>query len=427
MHDVLVIGSGPAGTALAAALNRAGLRVAGLTPADPWAPWVNTYGIWVDELADVDWVGVDQVGVDQVGVDQVGEVDVLGPRWTDCSAYMHGPEIRLDRIYALFDNQKLQSSLLGQCERGGMTWQRGAAAEIEHFPTHSTVTRQDAAAISARLVVDASGHFPALVRRPPKPDIAYQAAYGIVGRFSAPPVRAGQLVLMDYRADHLSDEERRTQPATFLYAMDLGDDVYFVEETSLANVPAVSLELLKDRLIRRLSRRGIVLVEEHHIEKCLFPMNLPLPDLTQPVLGFGGAASLVHPASGFQVGTALKRAPGLAVAITKILDRGDAHPARAGWSALWSNDAIRKRNLYLFGLECIMRFDERQLHDFFSTFFSLPHRQWAGYLSNTLSTPELSLTMLNLFGKAPNRVRSSLVLSAGRDPGLLWQALTGAA
>ena len=41
---------------------------------------------------------------------------------------------------------------------------------------------------------------------------------------------------MDYRCDHLS-EEQRSEPPTFLYAMDLGDGVFFVEETSLALAP----------------------------------------------------------------------------------------------------------------------------------------------------------------------------------------------
>ena len=41
--------------------------------------------------------------------------------------------------------------------------------------------------------------------------------------------------------------------------------------------------------------------------------NLPLPDRNQPVLAFGGAASMVHPASGYMVGSLLRRGPDLAV------------------------------------------------------------------------------------------------------------------
>ena len=41
-------------------------------------------------------------------------------------------------------------------------------------------------------------------------------------------------------------------------------------------------------------------------------MNLPLPYRNQPLLAFGGAASMVHPASGYMVGALLRRAPTLA-------------------------------------------------------------------------------------------------------------------
>ena len=51
---------------------------------------------------------------------------------------------------------------------------------------------------------------------------------------------------MDYRCDHLS-EEQRSEPPTFLYAMDLGDGVFFVEETSLALAPGVPYDVLKQR------------------------------------------------------------------------------------------------------------------------------------------------------------------------------------
>ena len=48
--DVLVIGAGPAALAIAAALVQRGVQVQGLAPADPAAPWPNTYGIWGPEV-----------------------------------------------------------------------------------------------------------------------------------------------------------------------------------------------------------------------------------------------------------------------------------------------------------------------------------------------------------------------------------------
>ena len=47
--DVLVVGAGPAGMALAAQCARRGLRTGLVDPA-PQRPWTATYGMWADEL-----------------------------------------------------------------------------------------------------------------------------------------------------------------------------------------------------------------------------------------------------------------------------------------------------------------------------------------------------------------------------------------
>jgi lycopene beta-cyclase len=406
MADIIIIGAGPAGLAIAAALVRQGLRVIGLA-ASPEAPWPNTYGVWVDEIA------------------HLGLADLLGHRWSDCTVYAAGREIPLGRDYGLFDNTRLQEHLLARCERGGMRWERGTVQAALHTSSGSEVVTQDGRRLAARLVVDASGHHPVLLRRPPRRGVAYQAAYGIVGTFTRPPVRPGQLVLMDYRAEHLPHSER--EPPTFLYAMDLGAGRFFVEETSLAHVPGLKMEHLEQRLRRRLAWMGVEVQEVHHAERCFFPMNPPVPDLCQPIVGYGGAASMVHPPSGYLVGHALRRAPGVAQAIAVALGSSGTpqQAARAAWLALWPSGRVRRRALYLFGLASLLHCREPELQAFFATFFQLPSASWQGYLSDTLSTRELLGIMLRLFLRAPMQVRRALVLSAGQEPGLLWQALGG--
>jgi lycopene cyclase-like protein len=402
--DVLVLGAGPAALCIAAALCERGVAVQGLAPDDPAAPWANTYGIWGPE------------------VDELGLQQLLGHRWHDTRSYF-GDQLATGAMvhgidYGLFDKTALQQHWWGPCQNGGVRWHQGRAVAIEHESAGSVVITEAGEHLRARLVIDASGHHSRFVQRPDEGPVAGQAAYGIVGRFSAPPVDPGQFVLMDYRCDHLSEAERRCAPPTFLYAMDFGEGVFFLEETSLALAPAVPYDVLKDRLLRRLALRGISVEQVQHEEFCLFPMNLPLPDLQQRVVGFGGSASMVHPASGYMVGSLLRRAPALADAIAAGLrtpNAGAQQLAAQAWQALWPLELQRRHALYRFGLEKLMRFSDPQLRAHFTTFFSLPREKWFGFLTNTLSLHQLIAAMVRLFVVAPWSVKAGLMLMQGRE------------
>jgi lycopene cyclase-like protein len=431
--DVLVIGGGPAALAMAAALGAERLKVVVLSPNDPSDAWANTYGIWGEE------------------VDALGLAHLLGHRWSHSVGFFGAGEADADgpanaptvlgRDYGLFDKHKLQTHWLQLCQQAGVIFQRGTASGIGFIDGDGLPATADTPGsrcrvcgpanleLTARLVVDASGHQPVFVTRADEGPVAGQAAYGLVGRFSAAPVEPGEFVLMDFRCDHLTPAERLAPP-TFLYAMDLGDGLFFVEETSLALAPPVPVAELRQRLERRLAHRGVALLELHHEEFCLFPMNLPLPHLDQPVLAFGGAAAMVHPASGYLVGALLRRAGGLAKAIAAELKRVEptsvAALAAAGWQALWPAELRRKHALYTFGLEKLMRFREDQLRHFFATFFSLPGPIWYGFLTNTLPLPELIWAMLRLFLLAPWDVRWGLMRQRGRELSLAWRLLVPA-
>ena len=51
--EILVVGGGPAGLAIADACSTLGLEVACLMPG-PDEPWVNNYGAWAEDLAPLD-------------------------------------------------------------------------------------------------------------------------------------------------------------------------------------------------------------------------------------------------------------------------------------------------------------------------------------------------------------------------------------
>jgi lycopene cyclase-like protein len=410
--DVLVVGAGPAALAIAAELADRGVRVEGLAAADPAAPWANTYGIWGDE------------------VDALGLAHLLAHRWRDTVSHF-GPGGPADsgithhrRDYGLFDKARLQRFWLDRCAAAGMVWHRGEAREIRHGDGQSWVITAAGEELPALLVIDATGHEPVFVRRAEEGPVAGQAAYGIVGRFSRDPIPRERFVFMDFRCDHLSAEQRR-QPPTFLYAMDLGDGVFFVEETSLALAPPVPFPLLRERLHRRLASRGAECIEVLHEEFCLFPMNPPLPFLDQRVVGFGGAAGMVHPSSGYLVGGLLRRAPGLADGIVAALGRGErgATLAATAWATLWPADLRWKHAFFRFGLEKLMRFDEARLRHHFDSFFALAPAQWYGFLTNTLRPVEILAAMLRLFLLAPGDVRWSLIQPRGRELALMLRLL----
>ena len=391
--DVVVVGAGPAGLALAASLGETGLRVVGLAP-DPRAPWPNTYGVWLDE------------------VEPLGYAPYLAHSWTDVVAHFGRGELPLGRTYAHFDNAALQHQFLKRCERTGVRWLRGTAARAEHTVGGSSLHTTDGYAYSAHLVIDTTGHAAGLVTRPPG-NPAFQTAFGVLGRFSAPPVAPGQMLLMDFQDGFLSPTERLTP--TFLYAMDLGDGLYLAEETSLAHRPGLGMAVLEDRLQRRLAAYGLRLTQTVDVEHVRFPMNLTLPDLTQRVVGFGGAASMVQPASGYLLASVLRRAPGLAQTVSGALGEPGASPEKAAataWRALWPKDRLRERELYLFGLETLLTFSSSQTQEHFSAFFKLPPHLWHGYLSGTLGAAGVARTMTATFRHAPNSLRASLVRAA---------------
>jgi len=107
--------------------------------------------------------------------------------------------------------------------------------------------------------------------------------------------------------------------------------------------------------------------------------------------------------------------------VNDAMSRADA----AGWGAIWPGGRLRNHRLYLFGLQTLLTFDEARLQRFFAAFFQLPRRQWGGYLSNTLTMPEIIQAMTGLLIRAPMDVRRGLIGSAFQHPGMFVRAVSG--
>ena len=141
-------------------------------------------------------------------------------------------------------------------------------------------------------------------------------------------------------------------------------------------------------------------------------MNLPLPYKNQSVLGFGGAASMVHPASGYMIGSLLRRAPLLAKKLAFFLKEpnySSLELATRGWSILWPYELTQRHRLYQYGLQRLMSFDESRLRSFFSNFFKLSTKEWVGFLTNTLPLPKLIYVMSKMFINSPLKVKLGML------------------
>ena len=396
--DILILGSGPAALCLASELAKQNLIIKGISTKSPDEKWENTYGIWASEL------------------EELGLESLLSHRWSKTVSFFGNGLKDKGNVptkhsydYGLINQEAFQNELLKKCK--GIQWLNETAKLIKSENNISEVICFSGLKLKARLVIDASGHKSNFIKRPLLKELAQQAAYGIVGKFSTPPVNKDQFVLMDFRPDHLNNQELLTAPS-FLYAMDLGNDTFFVEETSLASYPALSQEHLKNRLLSRLKNKGIEVIEIIHEENCLFPMNLPLPYKNQSVLGFGGAASMVHPASGYMIGSLLRRAPLLAEKLAIFLrepNYSSLELATKGWSVLWPYELTQRHKLYQYGLQRLMSFDESRLRSFFSNFFKLSTKEWVGFLTNTLPLPKLIYVMCKMFINSPMKIKLGML------------------
>jgi lycopene beta-cyclase len=400
--DVAVVGAGPAGFAAAAALAARGLAVHLVGP-EGMPHWPAQYGAWKDEL------------------DPIGYGDLCEFTWKSAAVDLGGGDRRtFARPYVRVDKRRLAEHLVERCDRGGVQRTPGMVVGAEHHDDGTTLRLRDGAVLRTRLVVDASGHRPALVRRAPDPPQGFQTAFGFVVRHDGSRFAPGQALLMDWDDSWLPAAERDHGPPTFLYAMPLDGDRVFVEETVLVGRPAVPFAFLEQRLRRRLGALGISADGASEPERCWIPMGGALPDPRQRVIGFGGAAAMVHPATGYLLANVLRAAPRLADAVADGLGARAASPAgaaRAAWRALWPAELRRRRALFRFGMEVLIRLDPPRTREFFAGFFDLPEPDWTGYFSDRLSTAELRQAMARLFVRLSAPLRAELVRAGIRRPG----------
>ncbi len=388
--DVVVIGAGPAGEAVASACAARGLDTLLVDPA-PDRPWVPTYAAWVDEL-------------EGLGLD-----DALAARWPVAEVHTGDRHATLQRPYAVFDNVALRAALRARSTH--LKVRQGRVSAIDHDDDGSRVS-VGSTSVRARLVVDASGGASPWVDRAAGDVPLHQRAFGRIGVLASDSAQVDGLTWMDLRAPGVPED---VHVPTFLYAMRFPDGRVLLEETSLVRAPAVTFEELEARLDARMRAMGLRFATVEHVERCSIPMDLPLPRVGQRVVAFGTAGGHVHPATGFMVARCLRLAPDLARSVSDALAcgaRGDAL-ARTVWAAVWPEDTSSGRDLHLFGMSAAANMTTAETQQFFGAFFDLPAETWRAFLSGVPSVSRVAGAMWSVFALAPWPVRFALVRRGG--------------
>jgi lycopene beta-cyclase len=399
--DVAVVGAGPAGRALAGACALRGLRTALVDP-DPGRPWRLTYGAWCDELpADLPETAV--------AARARGRAVALTTR-------------ELGWEYAVLDVAGLRAHL-----DAGLSGVTAVAGRVVHRDGVGVVLA-DGTTVTALVVVDAGGYrqplrHPGIVggsaaARP----AAEQTAYGVIvdEEVAAAIVTPGTALFMDWRpplgrASGSAGDAAAAGWPTFLYAVPVGGGRVLLEETSLARRPGLPMPTLRDRLLARLARHAITPSPDAEVERVHFPVDTAR-HRAPGVVGFGAAAPLMHPATGFSVAAALRLAPTVADALAAHLPGDPRGALAAARAVVWSPAARAVHLLRRRGLEALLRMPPAEVPAFFEVFFGLPeHHRWA-YLTGRDDLTATVAAMNALFGRAGWSQRARLIAPALLPP-----------
>lgn len=446
--DVVVIGGGIAGSTISWLLQeRHNCNVALIDPrADEGAgTWYPNYGEWRDE-----WIAL----TNQLNLPELRECTTTEWEKTDCffggsNGIPMAARTTLDRPYVRVDRIKMQRLLRSKyTSADGLALNTKLSAtrisnnlfdkNLLHTSDGSILSLDNGKKLKCKVLIDASGLESKLVAREDpmyargsrkELPTGFQIAYGFIAHVdSLGPYSKDAMTLFDYRTDHLSSSratDGHDRP-TFMYAMPLqvledGTHRVFFEETSLVGKDErrLSFDECKARALERLGHHKINVLGMEEEEYCYIPMGGELPDAKQRVIGFGGAANMVHPATGYHACRMLAASTELASVIGDNIDKSPDYIASLAHNSIWNEKNRGQRNFQAFGGDFLMQQPVDKLRGFFTAFFSIDQDVWSGFLAGWPKLPwnEYHETWygrlqfaLSLFLKMPNDVRLAMVL-----------------
>jgi len=406
--DVVVVGDGPAGSALAHGCARRGVDTALIGSGQPWTA---TYGCWVDEL-------------EPAAADFGPVADLFAVTMSDLAVVTDRRQI-LSRTYGVLDNETVRHRFLSGVDLRQTRVERVDAAAGGH-----QVELGDGSTIRCRLVIDATG-WPSGLAPSGRIEVpAWQTGIGVVLP-EPPPGDLGTPTLMDFRPVRAGATRESTigpgGVATFAYSIPVRDG-WLVEETVLVGRPAVEPISLLARLAARLGRHPDTLLGAAvRSEYVRIPMGTPIATLAAgqvEAVPFGAAAGYIHPVTGYSVGASLRAVPRVADAIAAAL--GDAAGPEeavdrdAVWEAVWPTAMRRTRVFHDMGLSMLLRLDAAGESEFFSTFYDLPTDRWSEFLRIDASPTDTASVMAEVFRTSSWSLRRRL---ASGNPAALARLL----
>ncbi|UJC78790.1 lycopene cyclase family protein [Rhodococcus erythropolis] len=362
--DVVIVGGGPAGRALATRCIARQLTVVIVDP-HPRRVWTPTYSAWADELPS--WLP------DEVIASRIQRPSV----WAE-------EQKTFDRAYCVLNTSSLQLFL------SDTSAQFRALAARTLSP--NSVVCTDGTQLTGSVVVDARGTDLTVTT-------AQQTAFGVIvdRALTAPVLGGGEAWFMDWRRDNGTSD---ADTPSFLYAVPLDDERVLLEETCLVGRPALGLRELEARLRTRLHNRGCEVPDDAPVERVRFAVEGPKDSPPGDVLRFGGRGGLMHPGTGYSVATSLAEADAVAEAIA---DGGDPE------AALWPRSAKGVAALRRVGLNALLTLDPAEVATFFDRFFDLPVEAQRSYLSDRRDAAATAKVMATLFRTSPWHVRKTLM------------------
>jgi len=397
LSEVLIVGAGPAGLALAAELGRRSIAVT-VVERHLGRGWDRSYGAWAAALPAADF---DPAIVARFERPQV--------------TFTNGDTLALEHAYVRFDTARLQALLEQRALAAGARLVPGDVASLQAEPTAHVVALRDPGGrvqpMRARLVVNCGGR--ALDDRTQPP--AYQTAFGAWFEVASTPLASSAMSLMDLRRASACKDGLASD--SFLYALPERPGVLFAQETVLASRRAASLSVLEARLLSRLRALGVVVRRQIQSERCLIPLGSALPAAGTPVLAFGAAAGLIQPSSGYSLARSLRLAPRLAEALATSLEARALPTQRIvdqAWATVWPVEARAAWHLHRYGLEALLRWHGGEIDAFWRAFFALPGDLVPRFLDGSLPAPDVARAMWRVFSRLPQRLRLHLLRSGAR-------------